>query len=108
MIRPSRRHISHPAGRTRPSRVSQSDLFPRRSRCRAVYSKPCRRRNRHSRFARLVGRSTMVRWAVTSARAATLLGWTEIDVWVNHELAEQGELAVEQRLIEDNLTRRNL
>jgi hypothetical protein len=37
-----------------------------------------------------------------------LLGWDEIDVWVNHELAEQGELAVEQRLIEDNLVGRNL
>ena len=37
-----------------------------------------------------------------------MLGWDEIDVWVNHELAEQGDLAVEQRLIEDNLARRNL
>jgi len=41
-------------------------------------------------------------------RAAKMLRWEEIDVWVNHELAAQGDLAVEQRLIEDNLTRRNL
>ncbi len=41
-------------------------------------------------------------------RAAEMLGWDEIDVWVNHELAAQGDLAVEQRLIEDNLARRNL
>ncbi len=41
-------------------------------------------------------------------RAAELLKWREIDVRVNHELAEQGDLAVEQRLIEDNLARRNL
>ena len=41
-------------------------------------------------------------------RAALFLGWDEIDVWVNRELAEHGDLAVEQRLIEDNLARRNL
>ncbi len=41
-------------------------------------------------------------------RAAEMLGWDEIDVWVNHELAELGDLAIEQRLIEDNLARRNL
>jgi ParB/RepB/Spo0J family partition protein len=41
-------------------------------------------------------------------RAAKILGWDEIDVWVNGELASQGNLAVEQRLIEDNLARRNL
>jgi ParB-like chromosome segregation protein Spo0J len=42
------------------------------------------------------------------ARAAELLEWDEIAVWVNHDLAAQGNLAVEQRLIEDNLARRNL
>jgi ParB-like chromosome segregation protein Spo0J len=41
-------------------------------------------------------------------RAAELNGWDEIDVWVNHELAKQGPLAVEQRLIEDNLVGRKL
>jgi ParB-like chromosome segregation protein Spo0J len=40
--------------------------------------------------------------------AAKLLGWEEIDVWVNHELAEQGEHAIFQRLIEDNIARRHL
>jgi ParB-like chromosome segregation protein Spo0J len=40
--------------------------------------------------------------------AAKLLGWDEIDVWVNHELAEQGEHAILQRLIEDNIARRQL
>src|SRR5947209_18833345 len=34
--------------------------------------------------------------------------WDEIAVWVNDDLAAQGDLAVEQRLIEDNLARRNL
>ncbi len=41
-------------------------------------------------------------------RAAKLLGWEEVNVWVNDELAAQGEAAVEQRLIEDNLNRRQL
>jgi ParB-like chromosome segregation protein Spo0J len=41
-------------------------------------------------------------------RAAELNGWEEIDVWVNHELAAQGEQAVEQRLIEDNIVGRKL
>lgn len=40
--------------------------------------------------------------------AAKFLKWEEIDVWVNHELAAQGDQAVLQRLIEDNLARRNL
>src|SRR5438445_9711668 len=40
--------------------------------------------------------------------AETVLGWDEIDAWVNHDLADQGDLAVEQRLIEDNLARRQL
>src|ERR1700677_1599122 len=40
--------------------------------------------------------------------AAILLGWSEIDGWINYELATQGDLAVEQRLIEDNLARRHL
>jgi hypothetical protein len=42
------------------------------------------------------------------ARAAKFLGWEEIDVWVNDELAAQGDQAVEQRLIEDNLVGRKL
>jgi hypothetical protein len=41
-------------------------------------------------------------------RAAKYLQWEEIDVWVNHELAAQGAVAVEQRLIEDNLVGRKL
>jgi len=41
-------------------------------------------------------------------RAATMLGWDEIDVWINHGLSTQSERAVEQRLVEDNLTRRHL
>jgi hypothetical protein len=43
-----------------------------------------------------------------SARAAKFLAWEEIDVWVNDELAAQGDQAVEQRLIEDNLVGRKL
>ena len=42
------------------------------------------------------------------ARAAEMLEWDEIAVRVNHDLALQGDRAVEQRLIEDNLARRNL
>jgi ParB-like chromosome segregation protein Spo0J len=42
------------------------------------------------------------------AKAAEQLGWTEIDAWVRNDLADQGEDAVERRLIEDNLTRRQL
>jgi ParB-like chromosome segregation protein Spo0J len=41
-------------------------------------------------------------------QAAKFLKWDVIDVWVNHELATQGDQAVLQRLIEDNLARRNL
>jgi ParB-like chromosome segregation protein Spo0J len=41
-------------------------------------------------------------------RAAELNGWEEIDVWVNHDLAALGDLAAEQRLIEDNLVGRKL
>src|SRR5262249_3657374 len=40
--------------------------------------------------------------------AAKLLGWTMIDVWVRDDLAAEGEAAVERRMIEDNLTRRQL
>jgi hypothetical protein len=40
------------------------------------------------------------------ARAANLLGWEEIDVWVNHELAVHGDLAVEQRMSQDNWVKR--
>ena len=39
--------------------------------------------------------------------AATLLGWTEITVWVRDDLAGDAA-AAERRLIEDNLTRRQL
>lgn len=35
-------------------------------------------------------------------------GWTEIDVWVRHDLAAAGDAAVELRLIEDNVNRRQL
>jgi ParB-like chromosome segregation protein Spo0J len=41
-------------------------------------------------------------------RAVKLLGWDEIPAWINHELAAQGDLAVEQRLIEDNLVGRKM
>lgn len=41
-------------------------------------------------------------------RAGIQLGWEEIDVWINHDLAAQGELAIEQRLIEDNLVGRKM
>lgn len=41
-------------------------------------------------------------------RAAMFLRWDEIDVYVRRDLAELGEAAVEQRLIEDNLHRRHL
>jgi len=40
--------------------------------------------------------------------AAILLGWAEITVWVRKDLDEQGPAAVERRLIEDNLDRRQL
>ncbi len=41
-------------------------------------------------------------------RAAQSLGWTEIEVIVRHDLAEQGEAAVEEAFICDNLDRRQL
>ena len=40
--------------------------------------------------------------------AAQLLDWTEIDVWVRDDLEAKGADAVERRLIEDNLNRRQL
>lgn len=40
--------------------------------------------------------------------AARLLGWEEIDVLVRHDLEEAGDAAIEARLIEDNLFRRQL
>ena len=40
--------------------------------------------------------------------AAKLLGWKEIRCWVRHDLAEQGDDAVEHRLIEANFHRRQL
>jgi ParB/RepB/Spo0J family partition protein len=40
--------------------------------------------------------------------AAKLLGWAVLDAWVRDDLAAEGEGAVERRLIEDNLTRRQL
>jgi ParB-like chromosome segregation protein Spo0J len=40
--------------------------------------------------------------------AAKLLGWPHLTAWVRADLAEQGEAAVERRMIEDNLTRRQL
>ena len=42
------------------------------------------------------------------ARAAQLLGWTEIACWVRQDLAERGVAWVEERLISDNLQRRQL
>lgn len=41
-------------------------------------------------------------------RAVKLLGWKEVDVFVNQDLASKGEAAIEQRLIEDNVNRRQL
>ena len=38
--------------------------------------------------------------------AARRLGWKEIDVWVRDDLANQGDTAVQQWMIEDNLLRR--
>src|SRR5215831_3164401 len=40
--------------------------------------------------------------------AARLLAWTHIDVWVRGDLEEKGPAAVEARLVEDNLFRRQL
>lgn len=40
--------------------------------------------------------------------AAKFLGWTEIDCWVRHDLAEKGTAAIEERFLEDNLERRQL
>jgi ParB/RepB/Spo0J family partition protein len=40
--------------------------------------------------------------------AARKLGWDSLEVIVRHELAEQGEKAIEYRLLEDDLTRRQL
>ena len=42
------------------------------------------------------------------ARAAKLLGWTEITVNVRHDLAEAGAAAIETAFIADNLNRRQL
>jgi ParB family chromosome partitioning protein len=41
-------------------------------------------------------------------RAAKLLGWTEIDAVVRHDLAAGGETAIEEHFIEDNFVRRQL
>lgn len=41
-------------------------------------------------------------------RAAKLLGWKEIDVVVRHDLAGEGDAAVEEHFIEDNFVRRQL
>jgi ParB/RepB/Spo0J family partition protein len=41
-------------------------------------------------------------------RAARMLGWKEIDVIVRHDLAAEGEAAVERRFVEDNFVRRQL
>lgn len=41
-------------------------------------------------------------------RAAKHLGWTEIDVIIRHDLAAQGDDAVEAHFIRDNFTRRQL
>ena len=40
--------------------------------------------------------------------AATLLGWTEIDVIVRFDLEEKGDAAVEAHFLGDNLYRRQL
>ncbi len=40
--------------------------------------------------------------------AAKLLGWTHIRCWVREDLAEQGEEAIEARLLEDNQHRRQM
>ena len=40
--------------------------------------------------------------------AARFLGWTELDVWVRDDLEAEGAVAVERRLIDDNLNRRQL
>jgi len=40
--------------------------------------------------------------------AAKRLGWTEISAWIRRDLAEAGDEAVEKRLIEGNLVRRQL
>jgi ParB/RepB/Spo0J family partition protein len=42
------------------------------------------------------------------AEAAKSLGWQEIDAIVREDLADQGDAAVEERLINDNLHRRHL
>jgi hypothetical protein len=41
-------------------------------------------------------------------RAVKLLGWKKVDCWIRDDLAEQGEVAIEGRFIEDNLNRRHL
>ena len=41
-------------------------------------------------------------------RAAKLLGWEEIRCWIREDLEKKGKHAVEVRLIEDNLNRRQL
>jgi hypothetical protein len=41
-------------------------------------------------------------------RAAKELGWEEIEVWVREDLDAEGDVAVELRLIGDNLHRRHL
>src|SRR4051812_27969140 len=41
-------------------------------------------------------------------RAAKLLGWNEIDVVVRHDLAAEGDSAVEELFLEDNFFRRHL
>ena len=41
-------------------------------------------------------------------RAAKLLGWTKIRCWIRHDLEAQGKNAVERRLVQDNVGRRQL
>ena len=41
-------------------------------------------------------------------RAAKLLGWEEIRCWVRDDLEKAGDVAIDKRLIEDNLNRRQM
>jgi ParB-like chromosome segregation protein Spo0J len=40
--------------------------------------------------------------------AAKFLGWETIDCWIRHDLAEQGEVAIELRFLRDNADRQHL
>jgi hypothetical protein len=65
------------------------------------------RRNGLQHFVEILPNRTII-CGHQRVRAARLLGWTSITCWVRDDLEAAGEIAIERRLIEDNLHRRQL